>query len=249
MALAIGLPFVFAAIGYGGLGFVSLVAHDHFRVPARSVPGTHKVTIGVGSGDVSVSPSHDGRSQFSGVVYYSLFRPKLHWRATPAGVVHLSGGPICLGWAWDCGANLQLSIPPGRYVQASSGSGNVRAHDLSGSVKLSSGSGDVVAKTLSGPLTLYAGSGNITATGLSSPTVRASDGSGDVKLAFTKPPTQVRVGDSSGNITIALPANVAYYVVAHASSGSTNISVPQDPKSHRVVRLSDGSGNIKVVPS
>lgn len=246
-ALAIGLPFVLVAIGFGALNYVSLVAEDSYRVPATTVPGTGEVTLGVGSGDVAVSPSRDRRSEYSGKVYYSLIKPKLHWQPSSDGAV-LAGGPNCF-WIGNCGVTLRLSVPPSRAVHASSGSGDVDVSGLTGAVRVGDGSGDVVADNLSGSVRLSDGSGNITGTGLASLRVRASDGSGNVRLSFTKPPEQVRVTDSSGNITVAVPAGVAYYVVAKASSGSTHVDVPQDSRSPRTIYLSDGSGNITVVPS
>ena len=77
-ALAIGLPFVLAAVGFGALNYVSLVGEDSYRVPPTAIPGTGTVTFGVGSGDITVSPRSDGRSEYSGMVYYSLIKPKLH---------------------------------------------------------------------------------------------------------------------------------------------------------------------------
>jgi len=245
-ALAIGLPFVIASIGYSALNYVSLIGEDSYAVAATPVPGSGEVTLGVGSGDIYVSPSDNGRSVYSAKVYYSLVRPKLHWKPSANGAF-LVGGPNCF-WVGSCGVNLRLSLLSGRAVDASSGSGNVSVRNLTGAVQVNDGSGNIVAKDLSGALKLSDSSGNISGTGLASGSVRAADGSGNVDLDFNKPPAEVKVHDGSGNITVRVPSNVSYYVVGDASSGSSNIYVPQDRLSRFIIDLSDGSGNINVLP-
>lgn len=246
-ALAIGLPFVLAAVGFGALNYVSLVGEDSYRVPPTAIPGTGTVTFGVGSGDITVSPRSDGRSEYSGMVYYSLIKPKLHWK-TSSGGAFLAGGPNCF-WIGNCGANLRLSVPPERPVHASSGSGDVEVSGLTGSVRVGDGSGDIVVNRLSGPLDLINSSGNIEASGLASRNVKANDDSGDVKLSFTKPPARVTVAVASGNITIVVPAGTTYYIVANVVSGSKHIEVETGPNSHHTMYLSDDSGDVNVLPA
>jgi hypothetical protein len=83
-------------------------------------------------------------------VYYSLVKPKLHWKASSGGTI-LAGGPNCF-WIGSCGANVRLSVPPGRPVHASSGSGDVNVSGLTGAVRVGDASGDIVVNGLSGPL-------------------------------------------------------------------------------------------------
>jgi DUF4097 and DUF4098 domain-containing protein YvlB len=125
----------------------------------------------------------------------------------------------------------------------------VTASNLTGALDLGSGSGNVLLGHLSGPLVLNAGSGNISGTYISATKVQANDSSGNVDLSFNRAPKDVDIGDGSGDITVAVPANVSYSVVAKASSGSTNIGVPTNPLSHEVIHLSAASGDISVVPS
>ena len=77
----------------------------------------------------------------------------------------------------------------------------------------------------------------------------ASDGSGDIRLSFTRAPAKVEAHDSSGNITVVVPGGVAYRIVAEASSGTRTIDVPTNPASSHVIVLYDGSGDISVVPA
>jgi Toastrack DUF4097 len=246
-ALALGLPFVLAAIGFGGLTYVAYAGQDSYRVPPTAAPAGATVAVSVGSGNINISPSPDPMAHLSGSVHYSLIRPSVTWTTTASGL-HIKG-PDCF-WVGNCGATLTLTVPPSRQLQASSGSGNVTARDLDGAATLGAGSGDIRINGFGGAsLGLHAGSGNISGSGLASPQVEAHDGSGDVSLSFSQPPDQVTVRASSGNITVVVPAGTAYQINAHTGSGSTHVEVPTDPGSHHVLNLSDGSGNIRVVPA
>ena len=245
-ALVVGLPFVLAAIVDGGFQCVALVGQDSYRVAPIMAPIANKVSVGVGNGDITVVPGTGKRAVLSGVVNYSLFRPDIKWQHTATGTFLV--GPNCF-WAGNCGAELTLATPPGEAVGATSGSGNVSARSLTGALDLQDASGDIVVGYVSGPLVLSDSSGDITGTYISATKVNANDSSGDVDLSFDRVPHDVDVSDASGDITVAVPANVSYSVVAHSYSGSSNINVPTNPLSHNVIHLSDDSGDISVVPS
>jgi hypothetical protein len=215
-ALTLGTPLALATIAYGGLNYVSLVAQDSFRVQ-HAIRGT-QVTVGLGSGNLTVVPSTSaaGYTGVRGVVDYSLVRPHVAWKT---------------------------AADP---VTASTGSGDLRVQGLVGPLKLEDGSGDISVANLSGPVVMQAGSGDISGSGLRASTVQATDGSGDVHLVFTRPPDEVRINASSGDINLTLPGGYSYRVSSHTSSGSSHIGVVQDPSSHRVVDLEDGSGDISV---
>jgi hypothetical protein len=245
-ALLIGLPFVLAAIVDGGFQCVALVGQDSYRIAPIPAPVANKVSVGVGNGDITVVPGTGKRAVLSGVVNYSLFRPVVKWEHTASGTFLV--GPNC-SWVGMCGAALTLATPAGEAVRATSGSGDVSARNLTGALDLEDSSGDIIVGYVSGPLVLSASSGDITGTNISATKVQANDSSGDVDLSFDRAPDDVDVSDASGDITVAVPANVSYSVVAKAYSGSSNINVPTNPLSHNVIHLSDDSGDISVVPS
>ncbi len=245
-ALVLGLPFVLAAIVDGGFQCVALVGQDTYRLEPITAPIANKVSVGVGNGDITVVPGTGKRAVLSGVVNYSLFRPVVKWQHTATGPFLV--GPNCF-WAGNCGAELTLTTPAGEAVRATSGSGNVSARNLTGALDLEDASGDIVLNYVSGPLVLSASSGDITGTDISASKVKANDSSGDVDLSFDRAPHDVDVSDASGDISVAVPANVSYAVVAKADSGSSNVNVPTNPLSHNVIHLSDDSGDINVVPS
>jgi hypothetical protein len=242
-ALTLGTPLALATIAYGGLNYVALVAQDSFRVQ-HALGGTH-VTVGLGSGNLTVVPrtSAAGYTGVRGVVDYSLVRPHVAWKT--AGDETTFIGPSCI-WVGSCEANLTLTVHPAEAVTASTGSGDLRVQGVAGPLKLEDGSGEISVANLSGPEVLQAGSGDITGSGLRATTVQATDGSGDVHLVFTRPPDEVRINASSGDINLTLPGGYSYRVSSDASSGSSHINVVRDPASHRVIDLQDGSGNIDV---
>jgi hypothetical protein len=245
-SLVLGLPFVLAAIADGGFQCVALVGQDTYRIAPIMAPIGNKVSVGVGNGDIKVVPGTGKRAVLRGVVNYSLFRPVVKWEHTATGTILV--GPNCF-WVGNCGAELTLAVPAGEAVRATSTSGDVSARNLTGALDLDDASGDIMLNYVSGPLVLSASSGDITGAYISATKVQANDSSGDIDLSFDHVPKDIDIGDGSGDITVAVPANVSYSVVAKASSGSTNIGVPTNPLSHNVIHLIAASGDISVVAS
>jgi len=246
LALAIGLPLALACVGWTGLNFVSLAAQAKYKLAPTVLPNGSALRLSLSNGDVAVAPSADGRAHVEGTVNYSLVNARVSWRLV-AGAVVLSG-PSCF-WLGNCGSDLHLAVPSDEALRASLGSGTLIVEDLKGRLRLSIDSGDIKVRRVSGPMALADSSGNIAGAALTSSTVTASDDSGDISLTFSRAPTKVEGRDSSGNITVAVPANVAYRVIARVSSGSSHVDVPTDPASKRVIDLSDDSGDIDVIPA
>lgn len=110
----------------------------------------------------------------------------------------------------------------GRFVTASTGSGNLRLHGVSGPADLQSGSGDITLdENGSGDIKARTGSGNVHIHGLNG-SLTARAGSGDI--------------DAEGHL--AGPANL--------SSGSGNVKLHLGPDAHFNLEASTGSGDIRV---
>jgi DUF4097 and DUF4098 domain-containing protein YvlB len=110
----------------------------------------------------------------------------------------------------------------GRYLSATSGSGNVRAHGVSGPAELASGSGDLeIDELAAGDIKAKTGSGNIHIRGLNGG-LNARAGSGDIT--------------ADGHLTSA----------ASLSSGSGNVKLHLGPDAHFNLEASTGSGDIRV---
>jgi DUF4097 and DUF4098 domain-containing protein YvlB len=105
------------------------------------------------------------------------------------------------------------------------GSGNVRAREISGSVRGGAGSGDIeIEETGKGDIDLHTGSGNITARGIQG-AFRADAGSGDITAEGAQTGAwEIRTG--SGNVHVRLPANAAFDANISTSSGTLDVDAP-----------------------
>jgi hypothetical protein len=227
LALALGLPFALACAGYAGLNYVSLVAQAKYSLGPTVLAPAQAVVISDGSGDATVRPSTDGRAHLRGEVNYSLVRSVVTWKTQGKDVVVT--GPDCF-WIGSCGSDLHLSLPGDEALRAELGDGNLDVEGLRANLRLSDSSGDITVGRVSGTLAL-------------------SDSSGNIKLQFDEAPDKVVVHDASGNITVAVPGDDAYRVIAETASGSKNVDVPTNPSSQKSIDVYDDSGNVDVVPT
>jgi hypothetical protein len=110
----------------------------------------------------------------------------------------------------------------GRYLTASTGSGNLRAHGVSGPADLQSGSGDItIDQRNGGDIKARTGSGNVHIHGFNG-SLTARSGSGDI--------------DAEGHLTGA----------ATLDSGSGNVKLHLGGDAHFNLEASTGSGDIRV---
>ncbi|HEX4154136.1 MAG TPA: DUF4097 family beta strand repeat-containing protein [Acidobacteriaceae bacterium] len=151
----------------------------------------------------------------------------------------------------------------GRFLSASSGSGNVRAHGLHGPADLESGSGDleleddapgdVKAKTgsgdiqvhgFSGPFNARTGSGDITADGHLQGSSMITAGSGDVKLHLT-PDSRftLEASTGSGDIHVHMPGVSSTNDDSSRHHVTTSINGGGPP-----LEIRTGSGDIEISP-
>jgi len=122
-------------------------------------------------------------------------------------------------------------------VEAASGSGSLKLHDIGAEVRASTGSGDVDIQNAQGKAHISSGSGTIRATGIAG-ALTVSTGSGDIKLE------QTATGDidaTSGSGEIEL--NHVKSAV-RATTGSGNIHADGEPAGPW--KLHTGSGDVSV---
>jgi hypothetical protein len=151
----------------------------------------------------------------------------------------------------------------GRFVSATSGSGNVRARGTHGPVELSSGSGelqmddagagDIKAKTgsgniringFSGNLNVRTGSGDIEAYGRLQGGGMITTGSGDVRLHLTPDSRFTLEGATgSGDIRVKMPG-----VVAANSESSRHHLTTEVNGGGPALQIRTGSGDIEIAP-
>jgi len=117
----------------------------------------------------------------------------------------------------------------GRYLSASSGSGNVRAHGIHGPAELQSGSGDLELEQ-SGPGDVKAktGSGSIRVHGLNGG-FNARTGSGDIE-ADGHLTGEANLSSGSGSVRLHLTQDAHFNLEASTGSGDIRVHFPNAPQ-------------------
>ncbi|NJP90543.1 DUF4097 domain-containing protein [Nonomuraea sp. FMUSA5-5] len=112
-------------------------------------------------------------------------------------------------------------------------------------VKLGTDSGDITLKGLSGTVEATSDSGTIEADGLTAGRVVTKTDSGDVRLAFTGRPDQVKATTDSGRTEVRAPEG-PYAIKARTDSGGKEIKATSDPSAPRSIEVSSDSGDLLV---
>jgi hypothetical protein len=261
--LIIGTPLALLVIGWTALTAAAFAGLGSSQVNLAVPVHGRTAAVSVDEGNISAGPGPTGQLRVHGTMHYSIVRPKLRWQRSRSTIALHARCELPTG---ICSFDYAVTVPPVARSRVSTGSGNLTASGLAGTVTLGTDSGDVMATRISGNVTIsdhsggitmtsLAGSralitndsGNITARGVSSQQLTAQDQSGDITVVFTKVPDLVRVSNSSGNITLVFPPGpTKYRVSASTSSGSTSIKVPQSLTSPHVISATDQSGNITI---
>jgi len=238
VALAIGLPFALALVGWTAFSAVAdadLVGFRvHLNVPARD--GQTRVTID--TADATVRSGAGRRIWLNGNLLGSLAQPSFGWRSTGTGLTLHSR---CWAPTGRCELGYAITAPAGLPLTVSDGSGNMNVSGFRGHVTLSDISGNLQASRLAGSLTLSDGSGDITASGLSAGGVRLSDGSGNVTVSGL---SAARAGLNDGSGDIAVTGLAAAQVTSNDGSGNITLTFTKVPRS---VTITADSGNITLV--
>jgi DUF4097 and DUF4098 domain-containing protein YvlB len=218
---------------------VGAVTRDQHQVIPDAVS---EVTIDAKAADITLVPAAGRQVVVDTHAKGTLWVPKLE---TEIDGGHLTLRGSCHDMAFGhCESTFTVRVPEGTPVSVSSGSGDVRASDLSGRVNIDAGSGDIAlsglsagttarvgsgdieASRLGGPLVLQTSSGDIDAAELSGGVIDARATSGDVFLDVARVPKRVYVVASSGDVTVSVPHNGAGYdAQASTSSGDPDLRV------------------------
>ncbi len=127
-------------------------------------------------------------------------------------------------------------------LEASTGSGDIRASNLGARVQARTGSGQIVLETVKEGVRASTGSGAIRATGVGG-SVRVSTGSGDVTLEQTGV-ADARVNTGSGNIVLKKVRGLV-----HARSASGAITAEGGGQSPWYLETASGSVTVRVPPN
>ena len=122
----------------------------------------------------------------------------------------------------------------GRFLSASTGSGNIHAVGSHGESHVSSGSGDITVETDGGSTEAKTGSGNIHIKGFNG-ALTARSGSGDIEASgrLTGP---ARISSGSGNVTLHLTPDAHFDLEATTGSGNMNVHYPNAPQQGLLTR-------------
>jgi hypothetical protein len=263
VALVIGVPLALLVIGWTALTAVAFTGLGSSRVNLAVPVHGRTAAVSVDEGDITAGPGPAGEVRVHGTLHYSIARPKLHWQRSRSTIALHARCQLPTG---ICSFAYAVTVPPVARSRVSTGSGNLTASGLAGTITLGADSGDVKATRISGNVTISDHSGGITVTSLagaralitndsgditgqavSSQILTAQNQSGNIRVVFTKVPQRVQISDSSGDITLVLPPGpTTYRVSASTSSGSTSVNVPQSLTSPHVISATDRSGNITI---
>lgn len=106
--------------------------------------------------------------------------------------------------------------------------------------------GDVTAEGLHGDLRLRTRAGEVGGAGLGSGAVKVEAGSGEVRLAFARPPREVEVETSSGDVEVRLPPGACRLALDSAAGDVRREGAPPAPAG-APVRVDTDSGDVRVV--
>jgi hypothetical protein len=240
-AVAVVLPAVLWVWGMAIRRTVS--AAETYRRPVTDVE------IDAGDARVSVAPGAAGQVRVATRLTWALSRPKVEriW-AGELLLIRFS----CDGGRWmyrdlECGAGIDLQVPPEVRVRAQTGSGQVRVSGITGDLRLEAGSGAVALAGVRGRIWARASSGQITGTGLASPWVEADVGSGLLEFGFAVPPRHVKVSAGSGSVRVTVPRGSYYRVGVEEGWGSVRVDPAlNDRSSSRGIRVKAGSGLVRI---
>src|SRR3954463_11950371 len=223
VAVIAGGVVLFLAAFAGLFAVNTLLDHEKTETFAVTEP-VQKLVVASDAGDVKVVATDGDRVTVRRTTHWVTSEPK-PTKSVSGGVLRLAGD--CDGWtAFRCESSYRIEVPRGLAVDVKVDSGDVDVRGVTGAVNLSTGSGDV--------------SGH----GLAGARVRATSGSGDVRLGLVSSPLSVEALSDSGDVDVELPRG-EYALDTHTDSGDTSVHgiVRYDLADH-VVQARTDSGDV-----
>lgn len=179
--------------------------------------------------EVRVGETRDYRGLFDNIsIDYDVTVP-----ADAALNLHSGSGDIVIGHA-------------GRYLSATSGSGDISAHGIHGAADLGTGSGDIVLEDSgAGDIKAKTGSGSIKIAGLNG-SLTTRSGSGDT-VASGRLTGPASLSSGSGSIKLTLPPDARFNLEASTGSGEIRVNYPGAPRQgdnsrHHMTAAINGGG-------
>jgi hypothetical protein len=245
-AVAIGIPIVLCAVGYGAVSAAGTFARasEHHVVSYPWSGGT--ISLDVGSGSVQVSV---GGSDSVGVAYtehYGLKKPTVTGAVSASGLA-LNGRCPNSFFGSNCAVNYVLTVPASARLVVHGGDGSISVTDLTGGVSLSTGNGSISIDGVGGDVAAHSGNGSIHGTDVTARSLQASSGNGSVVVAWTTAPTTVIATSGNGSVHLTVPRGSGpYQVQADTGNGSRHVDVPLDSSSTSTISAHTGNGSLTI---
>lgn len=169
--------------------------------------------------------------------------PEVKWSMKDGTLkLNVDCGPALVA---DCDVRHEVLVPKDTAVTVNSDNGKVKASGFGSELDIDSDNGAIEVKDVSGKLTLSSDNGKVEGTGLRSRQVWSESDNGQVELAFTEVPDNVKADSDNGKITVVVP-DADYHVSAKASNGDVNNDVPNDPRSKHSITVGSDNGEINL---
>jgi hypothetical protein len=140
-------------------------------------------------------------------------------------------------------ASLKVSLPRASNVEARSGDGSIRIHDVSGRISLRSGDGSIGGSALDGELDAHTGDGSISMDDVTG-RIKVDTGDGSVNVAGVVRSLHARTGD--GSITVRADKESAAVEDWEVSTGDGGMTIELPREFDAEVDARTGDGHISV---
>ena len=247
-----------------------------------TVSGRVELTVNTGSGYIHITHGAGNQVHVFGKVH-SNWNSENEQRVREIAAnppIEQTGNIIRIGNHHESWHNIsidyEIQAPADAFLEAGSGSGDIRDEGVGDNAKISTGSGSIHATGLQGSFNVSTGSGDITAEQTGSGDVKAQTGSGSIELKAIN--GGLRAGTGSGDIKVNgsptadwkletgsgtiefWPGNTGFTLDASTGSGSVHtdqeMAVQGSFDRHHItgrihgggptVRIETGSGDVRI---
>jgi hypothetical protein len=214
--------------GAAALVLSGTIDSKHSSVDIAETQKVTKVVIDVSNGSVHVSgdPTMSGVRGTADLTWHGGSQPLDLRKSVADGVLTLQ--QVCLRSGCDGGAAVDIRVPPGLAVQATTSNAGIAVYDVNGGVDLRTSNAGITVDRL--------GDGDAT----------LSTSNGPVKAGFTGAPKLITVSTSNGSVKIITDGRTRYYDAVTADNGNRNLDNPQDRFSSREIHVETSNGDVTV---
>lgn len=222
----------------------------HVETTSLALPAQLKLlVVESNDGDLVLEPAEGTLPQASGHARWSWQRPVIE-RSTSSNEQEARIVATCPGGGpfQSCSVDWRVTVPEGTAVVLTSGSGDIRARSLRGSVRATTTSGDIVLDGVSAPdVALRSSTGDIDVRNSTVPKVTAESTTGDIDIASRLPLQTLDATTTTGDLSVLLPRDsTTYNITDRTRTGTRRVEVPDEAASTRQLRLESTTGDLSV---